>query len=324
MSQEDVDRANEQEGATQNINVGAGWRVKQETCESCPYGGEVTIYLHPSAARQIFLLCSTVKGEWLAYLDGEKRENGSILVDNLRIPKQRASYGAVEVDEFNQSDRHVGVMHSHHNLKCGFSGTDDEFINQNHNLSLLVNHDTGPDSHMGFKITGQHKHQVPCGAIMVDKVKVVFQQWANEGEDVFLKSVEENVKPMHTQMQAGTPNHGTNQHNQEVYKSTPDIDPDKPLAGWKCGEWKGMKWEKRSDGEFIHFEEKTERGYKQLWMKVWDAVEKYGDLPEELVEDLPFAQDIIEQKQKAKKTKGGFTNSEGWKGHNMDWSDYYE
>lgn len=157
------------------------WGVEQTTCKSCPHQTEQPVTLHPRAIRQIQLLVEQTRDEWLAYLDGETHDDGSIWVTNLRVPPQQASGGHVDVDEYIESDTHVGVMHSHHTLGMkAFSHTDETYINGNHSLSLLINNDKA--SPFGFVVQGDYKRPVPCGIQMVVPAKVVFAQYVLEGE----------------------------------------------------------------------------------------------------------------------------------------------
>jgi hypothetical protein len=113
--------------------------------------------------------------EWLAYLVGEKVEQGYVVTD-LYLPDQRTS--ATLVDKVNANEYNklniVGVIHSHHDMGAGdedspsFSGHDAEFINSNHNLSLLAGNKKGG----GFKIVGIARITTPCGGLMKIKATV--------------------------------------------------------------------------------------------------------------------------------------------------------
>jgi len=74
--------------------------------------------------------------EWLGYLRGKAAgENYSIT--DVYVPEQEVSSGSVEVTgriEFNDV---VGTVHSHHGMGAFFSGTDDEFIGNNHDVMIV-------------------------------------------------------------------------------------------------------------------------------------------------------------------------------------------
>jgi hypothetical protein len=74
----------------------------------------------------------------------------------------------VIAEEYNKVQV-VGVIHSHHEMggakgdHAGFSSHDNEFINSNHNVSLLVARDG---------IAGQIRVKTPCGAFIKVTAKV--------------------------------------------------------------------------------------------------------------------------------------------------------
>ena len=159
--------------------------------------------LHPKAIRQIQLLVEQTKDEWLAYLDGEEKDEGVVWVDNLRVPQQVASGGHVDVDEYVESDRHVGVIHSHHTLGMkAFSHTDETYINGNHAMSLLINNDKS--SPFGFVVQGDYKREVPCGEQMVVPVKVTFAQYVLDEEQTWIGAAKARIKKFVSQHQVGT------------------------------------------------------------------------------------------------------------------------
>lgn len=75
--------------------------------------------------------------EWLAYLKGERGINNSFIINDIIIPKQSVSPATVSVEE-GVNQKTIGVIHSHHDMGNFFSHTDDEYINQNHDLSLCI------------------------------------------------------------------------------------------------------------------------------------------------------------------------------------------
>ena len=144
--------------------------------------------------------------EWLGYLIGqparvipaetEGEEDEVIPADPLHIvdveiPTQTATSARVEdieCENFNDLNV-VGVIHSHHGMGTGFSGTDHEFINGNHNLSLVIAKNG---------IAGQYRWTTPCGALkIIDgvKVKVVYPEIGFDKEAWLEKETEKIKKP---------------------------------------------------------------------------------------------------------------------------------
>jgi hypothetical protein len=179
------------------------WEVEIECVETCGKTNKsVDVFMHKEAKRKALLFMKWAGArEWLAYLVGEKLQNGSYVVTDLYLPDQRTSAALVDdvdADEYNQHSI-IGVIHSHHEMGAGdednpsFSGHDAAFINGNHNLSLLAGRDrkTG-----GFKIVGIGRATTPCGALMKVKanVKNFKTKTDKEAEDILRKSFFEKTQ----------------------------------------------------------------------------------------------------------------------------------
>lgn len=152
-----------------------GWDVTEQldcvtACSKAPQKALVSI---SAVARKKISLFMKWAGsqEWLAYLKGEFIDESNVIVTDVALPdSQNASATLVHNVVMNDYKGIVGVIHSHHDMghgstdNPGFSGHDNEFINSNHNVSLLV-------SKKG--IAGHIRVKTPCGAFMkvVAKVK---------------------------------------------------------------------------------------------------------------------------------------------------------
>jgi hypothetical protein len=152
------------------------WEVEQDTVTACSKCDKaVDVFMNITSRRKAMLYMKWAGArEWLAYLVGEKINNTYNITD-LYLPDQRTSATLVDnvnTEEYNQRSI-VGVIHSHHDMGAGdadrpsFSGHDDNFINSNHNLSLLAG-----KSGNGFKIVGIARAKTPCGAFMKVKANV--------------------------------------------------------------------------------------------------------------------------------------------------------
>jgi hypothetical protein len=166
------------------------WEIKQDCVTACSkVEKNVDVFMNIKSRRKAMLYMKWAGArEWLAYLVG-KMENGKYIIEDLYLPDQRTSsvlVDKVDTTEFNRLSI-VGVIHSHHEMGAGdvdnpsFSGHDAEFINSNHNLSLLA----GKDG-TGFKIVGIARAKTPCGAFIQIKalVKALVE---NSEEDKALK-----------------------------------------------------------------------------------------------------------------------------------------
>ena len=155
------------------------WETEIETVKACSKCEKaVDVFMNITSRRKAMLYMKWAGArEWLAYLVGEKNDNGSYNITDLYLPDQRTSstlVDKVDNDAYNQMSI-VGVIHSHHEMGAGdadnpsFSGHDAAFINSNHNLSLLAGRDT---VNKGFKIVGIARTKTPCGAFMQVKANI--------------------------------------------------------------------------------------------------------------------------------------------------------
>lgn len=154
------------------------WEVKIECVTACSKVPQsIDAFISKNARQKAMLFMKWAKArEWLAYLVGEKKDDGYHIYD-LHLPDQRTSSTLVDkvnTDDYNKLNI-VGVIHSHHEMGAGdedrpsFSGHDTEFINSNHNLSLLAGKDREKG---GFKVVGIARVQTPCGGFMKIKANV--------------------------------------------------------------------------------------------------------------------------------------------------------
>jgi hypothetical protein len=119
--------------------------------------------------------------EWLAYLEGEvNHETREVTVVDLVIPdSQVVTGGHVGQVEYgwNEGKQICGVIHSHNTMGAFFSGTDDAYINQNHDVSICVS------TAVGREICGQVRVKTPCGSYIINekvKFKVDWNQVLDE------------------------------------------------------------------------------------------------------------------------------------------------
>ena len=115
------------------------WEVKVETVECSKAPKKVDVSLSPLAKSKIDILMKEYSNiEWLAYLVGDKDD--PYVVEDIHVPAQKVTsvtVSNIECPEFNEIGC-IGVIHSHHGMGNGFSGTDHEWLNQNHNISLCI------------------------------------------------------------------------------------------------------------------------------------------------------------------------------------------
>ncbi len=167
------------------------WETKIDTIKECSKAPkEFKVYINLLANVKIKELMKIFPStEWLGYLVGEKG-NDYFIVKDLLIPKQTVTSASVDNIDYTVPEgvTIIGVIHSHHHMSIGFSGTDDEWINQNHNLSVLV-------SHNGMKANVRFK--TPCGGYYVLEGKIIANYNIEWNKEAFKKEIADNISEPH-------------------------------------------------------------------------------------------------------------------------------
>ena len=172
------------------------WEVEIECVTACSkVEQEIDVYMSVLSREKAAKFMKWAKNrEWLAYLVGEKI-NGKYIVRDLYLPDQRTSSTLVDkvVAENYNHMKVIGVIHSHHEMGAGdedrpsFSGHDSNFINGNHDVSLLaglVKNGNGK----GFRIVGIGRVKTPCGSLMKVKANVRYLDNFNKDQENELKN----------------------------------------------------------------------------------------------------------------------------------------
>jgi hypothetical protein len=164
------------------------WEVEISTVDQCSKApSELLAQIEVLAKVKIDALMDKFPNiEWLAYLIGDK--NQPLVVQDLYIPQQDVtgtSVDNIQCPEFNTLSI-IGVIHSHHGMGTGFSGTDHAWINQNHNLSIVVAKNG---------IAGQFRWKTPCGSLKIIPVKCRVKYDLEFDKEVFLQESTPRIKP---------------------------------------------------------------------------------------------------------------------------------
>lgn len=167
------------------------WEVELDTVNQCGKAPKETIvWFEPIVKSKIDALMDEYKSiEWLAYLVGKLDMNdmANIVVEDLAIPSQEITSTSVDnihMEEFNDLNI-IGVIHSHHGMGNSFSGTDNDWINQNHKISLCV-------ATNGIK--GHLRWKTPCGALMTIEAKCKLRYDVDFNKEEFIKGAKEKIK----------------------------------------------------------------------------------------------------------------------------------
>ena len=163
------------------------WEVDIETISSCDKApDEIKILIDPIVKGKIdYLMKKFVGTEWLAYLIGDGKNKHK--VTDIFIPNQTVNsvnVKNVHCNEYNKLNV-IGVIHSHHNMGNSFSHTDNEWINQNHDISLCI-------SRSG--INGHVRHKLPCGAYKIIDAKVIVNINSSFNTKEFDEIIDKKIK----------------------------------------------------------------------------------------------------------------------------------
>jgi len=162
----------------------ASWEVKIPYIQECSKAPEnIVINIRPLVKIKIDYLMKKMENiEWLAYLIGK-----DYLVEDIFIPEQEVtgvSVDNIKCDNFNNLNI-IGVIHSHHGMGSSFSKTDDDWINQNHDISLVVS---------SQNISGQVRWKTPCGSTKIIDAVVKLKMNVPIDYKEFDKIINDNIK----------------------------------------------------------------------------------------------------------------------------------
>lgn len=178
-----------------------GWDTGDapKVCTDCSYLSTTQkqkILMNYDVWKTLMAICGTVKVEWQALLTGSVDAEGIVHITGYFIPKQEVTGTSVKnldlIDDVVIQERSiVAGVHSHANMACFFSSTDDECTNMSlirHNI--VVNNDG--------KYKAQSRVDLPCGL-----VKFVNAEVFTVGEPsisvVGLENIKERVYVPNTQ-----------------------------------------------------------------------------------------------------------------------------
>lgn len=160
------------------------WEVKIDTIKDCSKAPKkIIVFISQLAKCKIDSLMEEYNDkEWLAYLIGE-----DLTIDDIFVPTQKVSSTTINnviCPEYNDL-KIIGVIHSHNDMGTNFSPTDDDWINQNHNISICISNNS---------INGQVRWKTPCGALKIIKAQIKPKVDINFDDKSFINNVKEKIK----------------------------------------------------------------------------------------------------------------------------------
>lgn len=139
----------------------------KEVINRCPHEGmRVNIELNGDAVLKLRYLQDKFKDvEFLVYGNARKLENNSYILEDIVVPEQVV--GVASVDDIKPEGNYNLVIHKHPGGATGFSATDEQFVNSNHDFSIVIGDDTKLKN-----INGIASIQIECGRYMKAKLDI--------------------------------------------------------------------------------------------------------------------------------------------------------
>ena len=142
------------------------------SCSFCDLNIKPEFVLTPKIIAVSRKLCVDIAREWQILLIGEETDTGIFCYDYY-VPKQETGLASVKNNdeitlEFVTKKKIVAGMHSHNEIGCSFSATDEQCTNH----SFIKHHIVTNNKHDFLAIS---RIELPCGLIKFAKAKVIMQ-----------------------------------------------------------------------------------------------------------------------------------------------------
>lgn len=152
----------------------------------CPHHKKAAVKINfpPLIWKRVIRLTQELDTEWLGYLKATKVKQAKGIqwnVTELVVPPQEATMSKVDPTETVDAP---GVIHSHAGGGAFFSGTDDEYINKNHEFSIVVN--------KSENCAAVGRLLLPCKALTLVDAKVFVDHEPSEADE-WIEAAKKNV-----------------------------------------------------------------------------------------------------------------------------------
>jgi len=150
---------------------GKVWKSENKFVDKCSLcDGDYLIKIPREIWRKIRTLLQKMgDDEFIVYLPYQRNGN-EFRVEDIIVPQQEVSSASVKPS--NPPTGQVGVLHSHGvNSSAFFSSTDEEFLNQNNDFSIVIG---------GNEIKAKVRVKVPCDKFVKLEAKVEIEEELDE------------------------------------------------------------------------------------------------------------------------------------------------
>ncbi len=160
----------------------------KEIISHCPFENmRVKLELNGDAVLKLRYLQEKFKDvEFLVYGNARKVGDLCYILDDIVVPEQVV--GGASVDDIKALGNYNTVVHKHPGNATGFSGTDEQYINSNHDFSVVI----GEDSKLNHT-NGVASIKIDCGRYMKAKLEIDVVIPSSKDE-AFIKSAGNNIK----------------------------------------------------------------------------------------------------------------------------------
>ena len=169
------------------------WRVNKPREEpiTCSLLKSPTVFIEPAPRHKIELLMSKYPNmEWLGYLVGRVSEKKNYFVEDISIPPHKeVSSASAEAEPFHIPDRCIGIIHSHNGMGAFHSGTDQDYVDKNFEVSVTVAKSGGV---LSFDTVSYQTTSCGKGVTLKSEVKYV-QPDPQFDTEAFMKEATENI-----------------------------------------------------------------------------------------------------------------------------------
>lgn len=236
------------------------WDMETETIEQCPYmENDQKVIIETNAKHKIEAMMDVMgSDEWIGLLKGVKDED-KMIVKDLHIPKQKVSSARAKKTDKVEPKETIGVIHSHHDMGSFFSGTDEENVNQNYNLSLVIDSD--------FEFEGMARIRTECNKIGRVGVDIEVEDEYDIEKEWAKKVKEENIETSSYRRRKKYPISTYYENYYRNSKKNDDDEDDKEDDDKEstkyCDKWKKFKEEYDEDIDYDKLYDEYEKYLKK-------------------------------------------------------------
>lgn len=160
------------------------WTSELQVHKECPHKDvPVKLIFSEKQIKTIQKMDKEFKLEFSIYFNIEESEDGSFRITDMWVPEQEVT--SVSVDYLDPKDA-CGVIHKHPSGANFFSETDEEFINANHDFSLLL-----VDGNIKIAVA---RKKMPCGSMLEVPVNTVMETIQDPEITKFVDDAKDKIK----------------------------------------------------------------------------------------------------------------------------------